>query len=99
MKIRINAGGKRFHIAIPTDLIFSKPSVWLYMKIARKCTAIGKRYMHEDVDVSVNDILDNIPEEAVYALCQELRRIKRKHGSWQLLEVESADGSVVNIAL
>ena len=99
MKIQINAGGKRFHIGIPTDLIFSKPSVWLYMKIARNSTAIAQQHMPDDMDVSVSDILDNIPEEAVYALCDELRRIKRKHGSWKLLEVASADGSVVNIVL
>lgn len=99
MKIRINAGGKRVRIAIPTDLIFSKPSVWLYMKLARSTTSFADRYIPDDVDVSVGSILDNIPEEAAYALCNELRRLKRKHGSWQLLEVESADGSVVNIDL
>lgn len=99
MKIRIKGGGHSFCIAIPTGLIFSKPSVWLYLKLAKKNIAYAERYMPEDVDVSVNSFLGNMPEEAVYAICEELRRIKKKHGSWELVAVESSDGGLVKVTL
>lgn len=59
----------------------------------------AEKYMPDDVDVSVSSLLGNIPEEAAYALCDELRRIKRKHGTWQLVNVESSDGSSVIIEI
>lgn len=99
MKIQIDSGGRKFAIGIPTSLIFSKPSVWLYLKLAKKNVVYAQRYMPDDVDVSVNSLFDNLPEEAVYAVCDELRRIKRKYGSWELVNVESSDGSYVKITL
>ena len=99
MKILINSGGREFQIGIPTNMIFSKPSLWLYLKFLRKGSAFAQRHMTENIEVSVNSLFDNIPEEAAYAICDELRRIKRKHGSWELLIVESSDGSRVMIIL
>ena len=99
MKIQIDSGGRKFSMGIPTALIFSKPSVWLYLKLAKKNMVYAERYMPADVDVSVNSLFDNMPEDAVYAICSELRRIKKKHGSWKLVDVESADGSIVKITL
>ena len=99
MKIRINSDGRRFSIGIPTGLIFSKPSVWFYLKMVNRNMAYAERYMPDDVDVSVNSLFENMPEEAVYAICKELRSIKRKHGTWDLVTVESADGSIVKISL
>lgn len=99
MKIKINTGGRKFRIGIPNGIIFSKPSVWLYMKLLRKSMSYAEKYMPDDVDVSVSSLLGNIPEEAAYALCDGLRRIKRKHGTWQLVNVESSDGSSVIIEI
>ena len=99
MKIWIDSGSRRFTIGIPTGLIFSKPSVWLYLKLAKKNLTVAERYMPDDVDVSFNSLFDKLPEEAVYAICDELRRIKRKHGSWELVNVESSDGAQVKITL
>lgn len=99
MKIQISTNNREFRIGIPTGLIFSKPSVWLYMKIAGKSTFCAERYMPADVNVSVSSIFEKMPEEAVYAICDELRRIKRKHGSWELVNVESSDGTHVKITL
>lgn len=99
MKIRIKTHSKNFSIGIPTALVFSKPSVWLYMKFVRKRLDHTERYMPEDVNVSVGSIFENMTDEAVCAICKELRRIKRKHGSWELVDVESSDGSSVKICL
>ena len=41
----------------------------------------------------------DIPPEAVDALCGEIRRIKKKHGSWDLVEVLSNDREAVKITL
>lgn len=99
MKIRIKTEDHSFSISIPTGLIFSKPSVWLYLKLARKYSSRMEQYIPEDAEKSVDNILMNLPEEAVYALCDEIRRIKKKHGSWELVNVESSDGDKVNIIL
>lgn len=99
MKIQIDSGGRKLSIGIPTALIFSKPSAWLYLKMVKKNMAYAERYMPDDVDVSVSGLFENLPEDAVYTICSELRRIKKKHGSWELVNVESADGSIVKITL
>lgn len=99
MKIQIRADGRNVCIGFPTGLVFSKPSAWLCMKTARMSAAYTKRYMPEDIEVSVSSIVKNIPEESVYALCDELRRMKRIRGSWELVHVESSDGSQVMITL
>ena len=41
----------------------------------------------------------NLPDGALPALCEELRRIKKKYGTWELVEVESASGEHVKITL
>ena len=41
----------------------------------------------------------NLPEEKILRLCDELMRIKRKYGKWDLVEVESAEGEQVLIRL
>lgn len=41
----------------------------------------------------------DISAEAMYAICEELRRIKKKHGSWELVDFQSADGEKINITL
>ena len=99
MRVRVEVGGRKFRVGLPTRVIFSRPAVWLSMKLAGKGMLHARRYMPEDVDISVGNMMESLPEEAVYALCDELRRIKRRHGSWQLVEVETSDGTKVNIVL
>jgi hypothetical protein len=41
----------------------------------------------------------NLPDGALPALCDELRRIKKKYGTWDLVEVETASGQHVKITL
>lgn len=99
MKIQVKADGHNISIPIPTALIFSKPSVWLYLKLARKFSARAGEYIPRDVEVSVESFLTQLPEEAVYALCGEIMRIKKKYGAWKLVEIYSASGEEVHITL
>jgi len=99
MRIQIKGDGHNIKIPIPTGLIFSKPSVWLYLKMGRKYSSRASKFIPEDIEISADQILDRIPDEAVYALCAELRRIKRRHKHWVLVEVHGADGEEVCITL
>ncbi len=84
MKVQIKGGGHHFSIILPTGLIFSTTS-------ARIANYFSRKYAPEAMAC--------IPPEAVEALCAEFRRIKKKYGSWDLVEVESTDGEQVRIKL
>lgn len=99
MRIHVRADGHNIQIPIPTGLIFSKASVWLYLKLARSFSSRAKQYIPADVEITADEILEKLPEEAVYALCAEIMRIKRKHGHWDLVEVKSSSGEEVKITL
>ena len=99
MRIRVRADGHHINIPIPTGLIFSKPAVWLYLKLARRYSGRARQYISADTEQAADTILANIPDEAVYALCAELMRIKKKYGKWDLVEVKAASGEEVNITL
>jgi hypothetical protein len=99
MRIRVTGAGHNITIPIPTRLIFSKPSVWLYLKLARKFASCAQNYIPEDTDYAADKMMAQIPKEAAYALCAEIIRIKRQHGRWTLVEVHSSDGSGVEITL
>jgi len=99
MKIIIKGEGHNINIPIPTRMIFSKASVWTWLKLARKTMHSAEKYIPENAEDKVESYLESLPDKAVYALCDELLRIKRKHGSWDLVEVESSDGTHVLIQL
>ncbi len=99
MRIKVKGNGHNIQIPIPTGLIFSRASVWLYLKLARTYSSRAKQYIPADVEVSVDAVLEKLPDEAVYALCAEIMRIKRKHGHWDLVEVKSSSGEEVTITL
>ena len=84
MKIKIRSDEHKFTLWIPTGLMFSRSTVWIVNKLGRKYAG---------------DALQNIPPEALDRLFAEFRRIKRKHGRWDLIDLESADGDVVKIVL
>lgn len=96
MRIIVKGNGNNLNIPIPTGLIFSKASAWTWLKLARRTAG---EYMPEKLNQKADVCFDSLSDEAVYALCAELMRIKRKHGSWDLVEVESADGNHVLIRL
>ena len=99
MRIQVKADGHNISIPIPTALIFSKPSVWLYLKLAKKFSSRAGEYIPREVEVSLDSFLNQLPEEAVYALCAEIMRIRKKYGPWKLVEVHSASGEEVHITL
>ena len=84
MKIYLRSGKHNFRLYLPTGLIFSKT-------VARLGCKYGLRY--------AGDAMKDISPEALGALFAEFRRIKQKHGNWELADVESANGEIVKIIL
>lgn len=84
MKILINDNGHTIRLAIPTGLIFSKPGIRLAIGAAQKYAP---------------EAMEEFSPEAVIKLCDEVKRIKKKYGSWELVEVHSSDGEHVQILL
>lgn len=99
MKIRITGDGHNIVIPIPTGLIFNRVSVSVWLKIIRKQIKDSSRYFPEDAEVKADAFFAKLPDEALYALCAEIMRVKRKYGSWELVDVESASGEKVLITL
>ena len=83
MRIRVRSDEVNLNLVLPTNLLIGKTVV----KIAN---TIGRRY---------TDALKDIPPETLEILCAELRRIKKKHGAWDLVDIQSADGDIVQIIL
>ncbi len=83
MKVHIQAEAKSLTLHLPTRLIFSKT----FLKMGLR---LGKRY---------SDAVPDIPPVAMDALCHEIRRIKKVHGTWELVNIQSADGQIVQIIL
>ena len=84
MKIHIKAEGRELCLWLPTSLIFSKT-------VARLGGKYGKHY--------AGDAMKNISPEAIDILFAEFRRMKGKHKNWELVKIERADGSIVDISL
>lgn len=84
MKVQIREDGHQFSLALPTGLVCSK-------LVARLANSAGRKY--------APDAMENISPEALEVLFAELRRIKKKYGSWLLVEVDSADGEHVSVEL
>lgn len=83
MKIQIREAERNFYLNLPTNLIFSR----LVLRLALKHSSINSRK------------IDGLTAEAADALSAEIRRIKKRHGTWELVEVRSADGETVKITL
>ena len=84
MKIHIKSENQNLRFRIPTGLIFSP-------LVARLGCRYGLQY--------AGDAMKDISPEALIALFAEFRRIKKKHGSWELVDIESADGGLVKVTL
>lgn len=99
MRIRVKDGDTNINIPIPTGLVFNRVSVWLWLRFARKMAKHNDKYLPDSVEASTDSFFLNVPDRKVYALCDELMRVKRRYGSWTLVEVQSADGEEVHITL
>ena len=84
MRIKVKSEDTNIHLCLPTNLIFSKGTVWL-------ANHIGRKY--------AGNAMKDIPPESLDSLFAEFRRIKRKHKHWVLVEVASSDGDEVSIVL
>lgn len=84
MRVQIKGGGHDLNIVLPTRMIFSKTMVKIGCRIS-------SRYTHA--------VMDRLSPEAMEAICEELVRIKKKHGKWELVDIQSADGEKINITL
>ena len=84
MRIKVRSQDTNINIPLPTNLVFSKGTVWLANRFGRKYAG---------------DAMRDIPPEALDRLFGEFRRIKRQYGHWTLVEVRSANGEEVEITL
>ncbi len=96
MKIQITGQGHNIRIPIPTGLIFNRLSVFLWLKCMRRQSADS---LLERAEEKADSFFVNLPDEAVHQVASELMRARKKHGSWNLVEVESASGERVLISL
>lgn len=83
MRIHIHSDGRKISLILPTQFLFNKGILKFGLRV-------GKKY---------SDEVPDIPPEAVDALCDEIKRIKKRYGSWDLVDVRSADGEQVHIIL
>ena len=84
MRIKVKSEDTNINIPLPTNLVFSKATVWLANRVGRKYAG---------------DAMQDIPPEALDRLFAEVRRIKRKYRAWELVHVISSDGDEVHITL
>ena len=84
MKIEIKGNRHNLNLKIPNGVVFNRFSL-------RIAASAGRKYAPE--------AMAGIPPEAVEVLLRELMRIQKKHGPWELVEVNSADGDVVRVIL
>ena len=83
MKIHVRSEEHTFTLLLPTRMVFSKSILKFGMRIGRK----------------YSDQVPDISPQTIDALCDEIKRIKKKHGSWELVNVQSSDGERVQIIL
>lgn len=84
MKIEIHTpGGPDLTIPLPTALLFS-PTLW---------NGLLKLSNHSEKDIP------EIPPEAVKQACKAIKDHVKEVGSWELVHVESADGTTVIISV
>lgn len=84
MKIIVRSQEHDIRLGIPTSWIFSRGSAFLAEKL-------GRKYAPES--------MVDIPPDAIPILCAELRKIKKKYGTYELVEMETAGGEYVKITL
>lgn len=99
MKIIVKSSDCNLCIPVPTGLIFGRISVWIWLKLMKLSQKYWSGSIPENTRTQIALIPGDLPEKAVYALCAEIMRTKRRYGSWKLVEIESADGDQVLIEL
>lgn len=99
MRIRVKTGDKNISIPIPTGMIFSRASVWTGVQIAKIMCKSRHSHIPDHVKEQMDAFFEKMPEKSLYILCDEFMRIKRKHGNWTLVEVDTVNGETIQITL
>lgn len=84
MRIHVKDGERNIRFWLPTGFIFSS--------ITAEITAFTMRKY-------VNDPHVNLSSKQLRVLFAEMRRIKQRHGSWELVNVEGAKGEVIQVII
>jgi hypothetical protein len=84
VRIRVSDGHRDIRIWIPSGLVFNKLTISIGIWAMKKYTP---QYSW------------NLTAEQLNAVFSELRRIKAKHGSWELVNVQGSDGEMVRVIL
>lgn len=95
MKIRIKDEGRGFTLRLPSTMILSRPVAGLIAKL------IVKHVADEEDAATENEVRERIGRLKceLTPLLHGLRRFKRSHRGFKLLEVEDSDGSAVEVWL
>ena len=84
MKIKITGSDRDFGITIPNGLVLNGITARIACNAASKhAPEVGQRFS----------------PEVIGRIFSELNRIKKKHGTWVLVEMEKATGEKVDIIL
>lgn len=100
MKIRVETQERCFTVPVPTGLVFSDATVWVACHMGNKCPEDVLEYVPPQARKNIpNQAWKELSPQDMKRLFAELRRIKKRYGSWELVEVCSADGQRVRITL
>lgn len=99
MRILVKAGERQIRLLFPTGMLCSRFCMRLWLKAAKMMAKHQDRYLPDRMETVTDDFISKLPEEALFAMCDELMRIKRRHGHWDLVEVKAASGEEVLIRL
>lgn len=84
MRIQVSEGDREINIRIPTALVFNRITAMVAICSIKKRAPDRMRYLSHG---------------KICALFAEFRRIRQMKGSWELVNVEAADGKKVKIIL
>ena len=84
MRIRIHSEDCNLNLRLPTNLIFSDLTAVLG-------GTVGKKY--------AGNAMEGLTPGQMKRLFREFRRIKRQYGSWELVDIQSANGEHIHITL
>lgn len=106
MKIEIYESGERkIRLIFPTAVIFNRLTAKVAAKMIQKTLAGRSDELAEEI-TDLEKIAESLPEQvphidadALAKLCTEIRRFKRTHPGFVLVDVQDEDGDGVVITL
>lgn len=84
MRIRVHSEGFNLNLLLPTNLIFSD-------FMASIGGHVGAKY--------AGDAMKGMTPAQLRRLFREFRKIKRKYGSWELVDIQSSCGDIIKVIL